>query len=115
MISSIRYLRARRARTDLPPLAPSGWSEDLESRLQQSRRRLRSGAFTRELCDARALNRWRATALAMITRVAARSSARTRESPGASSARDAERAGSSPLCPGGEGAALLERRLASLR
>ena len=55
----------RRARTDLPPLAPSGWSEDLESRLEQCGEPPVRVAFTRELSDARALNRWRATALAM--------------------------------------------------
>ena len=55
----------RRARTDLPPLAPSGWSEDLEAMLEQSGEPPVRVAFTRELSDARALNRWRATALAM--------------------------------------------------
>ena len=107
----------RRARTDLPPLAPSGWSEDLESRLEQCGEPPVRVAFTRELSDARALNRWRATALAMARASQLLKRTDSRVAGCIERAHDAERAGSSPPVASGreEGAALLETRLASLR
>ena len=106
----------RRARTDLPPLAPSGWSEDLESRLEQCGEPPVRVAFTRELSDARALNRWRATALAMARASQLLKRTDSRVAGCIERTYLAEREGvEPPVASGREGASLLEKRLASLR
>ena len=102
----------RRARTDLPPLAPSGWS-GIWSRGSAMWEPPVRVAFTRELSDARALNRWRATALAMARASQLLKRTDSRIAGCIERAHDAERASRARRVREG-GAALLEG-FASLR
>ena len=106
----------RRARTDLPPLAPSGESADLAERLERSGEIPVRVAFTRELSDARALARWRTTALAMARASQLLKRTDSRVAGCIERMHEAERAGhANEDTTGRDGASTLNRRLASLR
>ena len=106
----------RRARTDLPPLAPSGESADLAERLERSGEIPVRVAFTRELSDARALARWRTTALAMARASQLLKRTDSRVAGCIERMHEAERAGhANEDTTGRDGASTLDRRLASLR